>query len=109
MGGEKPSEMPQRYMPAHIYGLLGRIPRAGQWLQRRYLELWNPANYAIVGGIGVIINYAVWALLLHFLPWLPWFLNNALAILTAWSWNWANSVGPWGWIWGFKKRGRRPE
>lgn len=47
------------------------------------------------------INFVVWALLIGRLPW---FLTNALAIITAWSWNWAMSVGPLGWIWGFKKR-----
>lgn len=64
-----------------------------------YVRFWNPVNYAIVGGFGVIINYVVWALTLS--AGLPWFLNNALAILAAWSWNWANSVGPAGYLWGF--------
>lgn len=96
----KPSP-PTEYITPWISGLLGRIPRAGAWLQRRYLQFWNPVNYALVGGIGVAINFIVWALLIGRLPW---FLTNALAIITAWSWNWAMSVGPLGWIWGFRKR-----
>lgn len=71
---------------------------------RLYLRLLNPFNYALVGGIGVFINYGVWSGLLWLVPWLPWWLINALAIIIAWSWNWANSVGPLGWFWGFKKR-----
>lgn len=57
----------------------------------------------MIGGIGVLINYLVWMLLISF-GGLPWFFINAFAIIIAWSWNWANSVGPLGWLWGFKER-----
>lgn len=93
------------YVMEAVGKVLAGIPQAGPWLQQRYLQLWNPANYALVGGIGVLINYAVWGLLVSVAPGLPWFITNFLAILCAWSWNWGNSVGPLGWLWGF----HRPE
>lgn len=72
-----------------------------KWILDLYVRFWNPVNYAIVGGFGVIINYVVWAGLM-IIGW-PWFVINALAILAAWSWNWSNSVGPFGYLWGFQK------
>lgn len=73
-----------------------------------YVRAWNPINYAIVGGIGVLINMLVAWIFWSYLP-LPWWFINAVAILVAWLWNWANSVGPLGWIWGFRKRGVKSE
>lgn len=70
-----------------------------------YAKMWNPINYALIGGIGVVVNYLVWILLSALAPWMPWWLVNGIAIITAWSWNWGNSVGPLGWVWGFKKKG----
>jgi putative flippase GtrA len=84
-----------------IHDLLVRIPRVGWQLATVYLKLVNPVNYALVGGIGVVINFLVFYLLIGTLPW---WVTNFLAILVAWSWNWSMSVGPWGWLWGFKKR-----
>jgi len=80
---------------------LSRIPRVGAALSKVYLKGSNPFNYAVVGFIGVLINYLVNGLLIGSLTWWG---SNALAILTAWLWNWSQSVGPFGWIWGFKKR-----
>jgi len=65
-----------------------------------YKKFWNPINYAIIGGIGVGINYLVFVLLISSFPW---YITNALAILTAWTWNWSMSVGPLGYLWGFGK------
>jgi hypothetical protein len=70
-------------------------------VHKLYERLWNPVNYAVVGGIGVIINYLIWLVTAGSMPW---YLSNFLAILTAWSWNWANSVGPLGFLWGFEKK-----
>ena len=66
-----------------------------------YDKFWNPINYAIIGGIGVAINYAVWVALQNIFVW---WMTNAFAIIVAWSWNWSMSVGPFGWLWGFKKK-----
>jgi len=93
-------------MTARIYEGLLKIrpkfwPDLGDKLAALYARLANPVNYGIIGGIGVGINYLVFLLLIGRLPW--WF-TNFLAILAAWSWNWSMSVGPFGWLWGFKKR-----
>lgn len=72
-----------------------------QWLAKTYARLWNPINYLVVGGIGTIINFLVWFILGNMFAW---WITNTLAILTAFLWNWSNSVGPFGWVWGFKKR-----
>lgn len=70
-------------------------------LQNLYVRLWNPVNYAVIGGIGISINYLVNAILLNYMAW---YFSNFVAILIAWSWNWANSVGPIGFLWGFEKK-----
>lgn len=90
----KPSEFTA--MRGLIWRLASKIK-----LDRLYEKLWNPVNYAIVGGIGMGINYLIWALTIG---GMPWYLSNFVAILCAWSWNWANSVGPLGYLWGFEKR-----
>lgn len=96
----------------HIRGLIINLVKTvggrkyGDDLAEFYMKLWNPINYALIGGIGVIINYLVWLLLIK-LGGLPWFFINGLAIIIAWSWNWANSVGPLGWAWGFKQRRKK--
>lgn len=82
--------------------LLLRVPDWGPRLSRFYLLYWNPLNYAVVGGLGVLINFGIWQFCL--ILGLPWFLNNLIAILCAWVWNWSNSVGPFGYLWGFNKR-----
>lgn len=92
----------------HATGLiatgLSRIPRVGGALSTFYLKMSNPFNYAVVGFIGVLINYLVNGLLIGSLTW---WISNALAILAAWLWNWSQSVGPFGWIWGFKQRKKK--
>ena len=86
-----------------------KIPTFGIWkftfnFGEFYDKFWNPVNYAFVGGIGTLINYLVFALLIGSLPW---WITNAFAILMGWMWNWSMSVGPFGYLWGFsKKKGR---
>lgn len=84
-----------------LYSLLAKVPKIGRWLSKLYGKLWNPINYAIIGGIGVLINYLVWAVTM---PLMPWFLSNALAIAVAWSWNWSQAVGHFSYLWGFRKK-----
>jgi hypothetical protein len=89
---------------ALIYeGLLRIHPTAGPQLANFYARISNPVNYAIVGGIGVGVNFMVFLLLIGRLPW---WATNIIAILTAWLWNWSQSVGPCGWVWGFKPRAK---
>lgn len=97
----KPSDSPIcRFIGEKLYN----IPRAGSWLFEIYKVTWKFVNYALVGGIGVLINYLVWAILLYMAPGSAWFITNFIAIFSAWLWNFYNSVGPWGWLWGFKRR-----
>lgn len=77
-----------------------RGEKAAEQVTNIYRKFWNPINYAIVGGTGVLINYLVWSLLQNVFAW---WLVNALAILSAWLWNWGMSVGPFGHLWGFKQ------
>jgi len=80
-------EQELRYFPAFIYKLLSPYPPLAN-LYLRSMSFWN---YGTVAGIGVLINYAVW---FAYVSLLPWFIVNAMAILTAWLWNWSMSVGP---------------
>lgn len=45
------------------------------------------------------INYAIFLLAL---PYIPWFISNALAIAVSTFWNYLNDVGAWAHFWGFK-------
>lgn len=74
----------------------------GKWgfrLASLYRKYWNPINYAIIGGIGVVINMFV---LLSLAPIFQLWFANFIAILAAWLWNWSMSVGPFCYLWGFK-------
>lgn len=76
----------------------------GEQIAKLYRKNWNIANYAIIAGIGVLINYVVQAPLQGTFHWM---IANALGIFTAFLWNWINSVGPFGYMWGFGKKGKR--
>lgn len=90
------------YMPKAILDLLTSIDKKGT-LASIYERLWNPINYAIIGGIGVGLNMLIAWFFWSFLP-MNWWLINLIAIVGAWTWNWLNSVGPLGYLWGFKKK-----
>ena len=72
-------------------------PKIGEF----YNKFWNPVNYAIIGGTGILINMTI---LLPASTILPLWIANLIAIFCAWTWNWTMSVGPFGWIWGFKEK-----
>lgn len=74
-------------------------------LEQLYGKYWNPINYAIVGGIGVLINVALMNFTITFMYWLS---ADLLSIVAAWIWNWSQSVGPFGHYWGFDKHGKEP-
>ena len=99
------------YMPKAILGLLTLLT-SNKYLHRLkfleiiYARLWNPINYAIIGGIGVALNMLIAWFFWTFLP-MNWWLINLVAIVGAWTWNWLNSVGPLGYLWGFKKKEQR--
>ena len=87
-----------RYMPLYISNFThGLYPKIGDL----YDNFWNPINYIIVCGIGVLVNMSV---LLPLSNLFPLWLANLFAIGTAVCWNWANTVGTFGWLWGFKEK-----
>jgi len=65
-------------------------------LYRQFMSL---INYAIVCGIGVLINTAF---LYLFTSAFPLWLANFFAIAIAFLWNWSFTVGPFGYLWGFE-------
>lgn len=69
-------------------------------LEGFYEHYWNPLNYMVIGAIGVLINTIVMALTL---PLMFWLFADFIAILSAWTWNWSQSVGAFGYLWGFNK------
>lgn len=87
-----------------IHDGLTRLPRYGWKIADFYLRIFSWVNYALVALVGVGINFLVNAILLFYMPW---YFSNLVAIMTAWSWNWANSVGPLGYLWGFAKNDRK--
>jgi len=74
------------------------IPRIGDFLAKLYIKRWNFINYAIIGGIGVLINYTIFAVTIQYFPW---YVCNIIAIGSAMSWNWINSVGKFCDYWGY--------
>ena len=99
----KQHQVSSQARPEGFTGIRGLIWRAASKIRlgSLYQKLWNPVNYMIVGGIGVGINFLVNAVLLNYLFWM---ISNFLAILIAFVWNWANSVGPLGHYWGFPRK-----
>jgi hypothetical protein len=97
------NDPPKNFTPIMqlIFKGLWKIPYFGEALTKIYVKAWNPINYAIIGGIGVLINMA---LLGSTLPYMPWFISNIIAIGCAWLWNWINAVGPLCHHWGFKRQ-----
>jgi putative flippase GtrA len=65
-----------------------------------YLKYLNLFNYAIVCGIGVLINMTIITTVFNMTGELM--VSNALAILTAFLWNWSFSVGPFGHVFDLK-------
>ena len=54
-------------------------------------------NFGLIGLIGMCINQIVMHTLITYLPlWIA----NSFAILTAWIWNYTNAAGSWTTYWG---------
>jgi len=97
------NDPPENFTPLMnlIFKGLRKIPYAGEALTKIYVKGWNPINYALIGGVGVLINMII---LGSTLQYLPWFVSNAIAIGCAWMWNWINAVGPLCHHWGYKRK-----
>ena len=84
-------------IPQVILKFIKRVT-VGERLPRMYVRWMRAINYAIIGGVGVIINMTF----LHGLVAVfPLALANLGAILVAWTWNYTMSVGRLGYLWGF--------
>ena len=91
------------YFPAAVLKMLTIVDPSKRFSEI-YLKGMSFINYAIVGSIGVVINMYV---LLTIAEFVPLWIANMFAILTAWSWNWAFSVGPHGFIFELSPRRRK--
>jgi len=91
------------YFPAAVLKVLAMIDPSKRFSEI-YLKHLSFINYAIVGGIGVVINMYI---LLTTAEFVPLWLADILAILVAWSSNWCFSVGPLGYLFGLSPRRRR--
>jgi GtrA-like protein len=67
-----------------------------------YLKYRSLFNYAVVGGLGVVVNMVVLNFLFNF--GLPLLVANGCAILVAFIGNWALSVGPYGYFMDLSKK-----
>lgn len=75
----------------------------GKWgntLANIYQKYWNPANFVIIGLIGVLLNYFITNIFHDF-------FGNVLGIIAMLGWIWLMSVGPLGYIWGFGKKEKK--
>lgn len=90
-----------QYFPALAVMIIGQLTKDKRdWAVDMYLKYMSLINYAVVAGIGVIINMIViYSLIAIF----PLFMANGIAILTAFLWNWSLSVGSFGHFMGLKQ------
>lgn len=77
--------------------------KRGDQIANLYHKYWNPINFAIIGVIGILI-YLICS---PFQVLLGTTLGGALAVFIAWFWIWINSVGPYGYMWGFKAKEKK--
>jgi regulator of replication initiation timing len=89
-----------KYFPALVLDILHQVTKDNySQIADLYVRYMSLVNYAIVAGVGVIINMFV---LYGTVTIFPLFMANGLAILTAFLWNWTFSVGPMGYLMGLQ-------
>ncbi len=95
----------EAFVPRVIIGLLNALDPTKS-TGEIYIKWMSLINYAIVAGIGVIINQFVLHRLISFMSlWLA----NMVAILIAFMWNWTMSVGPYGYVFGLSSKREKAE
>lgn len=77
----------------------------GEQAARLYRKYWNPINFAIVGAVGLLIYFLIGGAFQNLFGW----FGNTLSLAITWFWIWVNSVGPYGYLWGFKKKEKKQE
>ncbi len=97
------AEHTMKYFPAAVLKILGLIDPSKRYSEL-YLKAYSFINYALVCGVGVIIN--MWVLL-TISQFAPLWLSNLCAILIAWMNNWVFTVGPYGFIFGLSPHKKR--
>ncbi len=88
------------YFPAAVLKVLAMVDPSKRFSEI-YLKGISFINYAIVCGMGVVINMYT---LLTTAAFVPLWIANCIAILVAWSWNWCFTVGPLGYLFGLSPR-----
>jgi len=91
--------MTERYLPpiphaiAWLLALIG-----GEKTKKLYLEWMSLVNYTLVMAVAYVIYVGLTrAVRLLALGW----IGDALAVVLAFYWSWSQTVGPFGWVWGF--------
>jgi len=74
---------------------------------RLYLKNLSLLNYAVVCGVGVLINMSIIGVLFNL--GLGLYVSNAGAILVAFLWNWTFSVGPYGHIFQLSRKEKKQD
>lgn len=93
-------EYTQDYFPAAVLKLLAVVDPSKRFSEI-YIRGMSFINYAVVCGIGVLINMYV---LLTLADVLSLWVANILAILIAWANNWLFTVGPYGFLFGLSPK-----
>lgn len=94
------AEYTKDYFPAVILKILNLVDPSKRYSEL-YLKGMSFINYALVCGVGVIIN--MWVLL-TISKFAPLWISNLCAILIAWANNWLFTVGPYGFIFGLSPK-----
>ena len=95
----------EAFVPRVILGLVNALDPTKS-TGEMYVKWMSLINYAIVAGIGVIINQ----LILHrMVSYMALWLANLIAIFVAFGWNYLFSVGPLGYLFGLSLKPRKLE
>ena len=97
------AEYTTKYFPNFMLKMIKIFDPSGR-ISKWYLDFMSIINYAIVCGIGVIINQLAIHTLIKFMSL---FWANSFAILIAFIWNWNFSVGPLGFLFGLSPRKKK--
>jgi len=87
-----------RYFPKLIVTIFSFMDPSKS-LTKLYVKFMSLLNYMFVCGIGVFINQII---IHYFVSSTSLMIANFIAIFVAFTWNWTFTVGPYGYLFGFK-------